>query len=81
MMIQWYEIVYNNIQGCAVVYNGVLGRFPQGDLKTRNSDISSSLVHPGLMSGWMSFMESNIPWRLIFDWDITIAGTKNKIPT
>jgi hypothetical protein len=75
MMIMWCAVVYNSITLCTMVCNGFLGRFPRGDLQAVNSDISLSLVHLRSMSGWESFMERDIPWRLIFDCDIPKEGT------
>jgi hypothetical protein len=84
-----YRVVHDDTRVCSgiqqytTVYGGVqwvFGMIPLGRPPDRTSDISLSLVHPGSMSGWMSFMERNIPQRLIFDWDITRAGTKRRIP-
>jgi hypothetical protein len=81
MMIQWCAVVYNSIHLCTVVCSGFLGCFPWGDLQTGTSDISLSLVHPGSVSGWTSFMERYISQRLIFDSDITRVGIESRIPT
>jgi hypothetical protein len=76
------DMVHSGMQQYTMVYDSVkwfLGYFRLGDLQTGTSDISLSLVHPRSMSGWTSFMKRNIPWSLIFEWDITRAGTKSRI--